>query len=346
MATVAITGVGGLIGRRLVAELTADPAVERIVGIDIRAPEGLHSPKLEFRRADIRDPGFEQVLSGADTLVHLAFQLDPIRDEAEMRSINVDGTRNVIEAAVAAGIRRIIYTSSGVVYGAHPDNDLPLTEDSPLRANPDFNYAEHKLEVEQWLWPWAERHPEVVLTVFRPAIVGGPGVQNFITRQLEAPRFVVVRGHYPPMQFVHVDDVAAALALAVDRDLPGAYNVASEGWLSHDEVVAISGVRTVEVPEEVAFRLAERLWRLGLAEAPPGELYYIMYPWVMSVDKLLSAGWRPKHTNRDTLAELAEEHRPYVTVLGVRARRRDLRVGAAALASVAGLLTARRLRRR
>ncbi|MBW3659649.1 MAG: NAD-dependent epimerase/dehydratase family protein, partial [Actinobacteria bacterium] len=187
--TVAVTGVGGLIGRRLVAELDERAEVGRILGLDIRAPEGLAAPKLDLRHADVRQHDLGGVLAGVDTVVHLAFQLDPIADEALMRAINIDGTKNVFEAAAAAGVRKVVYVSSGVVYGAHPDNDFPLTEDSPVRANPDFNYAEHKAELEVWLADWVPAHPELTVTILRPSIVAGPGVQNFITRILEQPRF-------------------------------------------------------------------------------------------------------------------------------------------------------------
>ena len=81
---------------------------------------------------------------------------------------------------------------------------------------------------------------------------------------------MLVRGHKPPLQFVHVDDVVSALVHVIDHGLDGVYNVTAEGWLSMDEVTAIVGRRTVALPEEVAFSIAERLWRLGLGEQPPG----------------------------------------------------------------------------
>jgi nucleoside-diphosphate-sugar epimerase len=345
MSTVAITGIGGLIGRRLVAELANSTEVERIVGIDARRPEGLHGDRIHLVVADVRDGDLHRHLEGVDTLVHLAFQLDPLRDEVEMRSINVDGTRNLFAAGLAAGVRKIVYVSSGVVYGAHPDNDFPLTEDSPLRANPDFPYAEHKLEIERWLADWSADRETPIVTVLRPTVVAGPGVENFISRQFEAPRATAIRGHRPPMQFVHVDDVASALALTIERDLPGAYNVAPEGWLSFDEMLAVSGARTVEVPEEVAFSLAQRLGAVGLSEVPVGQLHYVMHPWILSPDRLIQAGWRPKRSNRDALVELAEEHQGYVSVGRVRARRRDVKLAAVGFVALGGLLLLRALRR-
>lgn len=347
MPTVAITGVGGLIGRRLVGELEQDPQVGRIVGLDVRAPEGLASRKLEFRQADVRDSGLARHLRDVDVLVHLAFQMDPIADEDTMRSINVDGTANVFDNAAEAGVRKVIYPSSVVAYGAHPDNDFPLTEDSPIRANPDFNYGHHKGEVERLLAGWRQEHPEVLVTILRLGLVAGPGIDNAWTRlMLEQPRFTLVKGHRPPVQLAHLDDVLGAFRFAIDNDLDGAYNVASEGWLSTDEMLAVSDQKTVEIGEEVAYSMMDQMWQMGISPAPAGFLHYAMHPWVMSPDKLIKAGWRPKHTNRDALVELVEEHRPYLLIGRARIERRRVRLGLAGLGAVVGLLGLRSLARR
>lgn len=344
MGTVAVTGVSGLIGRRLVRALEDVADVDRVIGIDVTAPEELRSSKLEMRTADIRDERVGGALEGADTVVHLAFVLDPDRDEDRMRSVNVDGTRNVAETAAAVGARKLVYLSSATAYGAHPDNPIPLPEDAPLRANPGFNYAEHKFQVEQWLWPWSEQRTDLTVTVLRPSIVAGPGVNNFISRAIEAPRLTMVKGHKPPWQFVHVDDVAAAIVHVIARDLPGAFNVSAEGWLSFDEVLAIAGKRPLEVPEEVAFSLTDQLWRIGLGEYPAGVVHYFMHPWVVDVDKLVSTGWRPRHSNRDALAALVEEHRRYIALFGQRASKSTLRAGALAVGgAAAAALTVRAL---
>jgi nucleoside-diphosphate-sugar epimerase len=345
VTTIAITGVGGLLGRHLVAALDARPDVERIIGLDVRRPIGLTTPKLVFRHADVRDPAIREALQGADALVHLAFQMDPIRDEDVMRSINVDGTRNVLEVARAAGVRHVVYPSSVVAYGAHPDNDLPLTEDSPLRGTPDFNYSEHKRDVELWFWPWYETVDELDVTVLRVAAVLGPGVQNFVSRMFEAPRVLLVKGHKPPLQFVHLDDVVSAVLHVLDRRLTGVFNVSAEGWLSMDEVTAIVGRRTLEIPEEVAFSTTERLWELGLGEQPPGSVHHLMHPWVMSPAKLVATGWVPQHSNRDALDEAAREHRPYVAMLGVRAKRRTVWAASSVAAGLIGLAAVSAVRR-
>jgi nucleoside-diphosphate-sugar epimerase len=321
VTTIAITGVGGLLGRRLVAALDERDDVERIIGIDVRAPQGLTSPHLVFRELDIRSAELVDALHGVDVLVHLAFQMDPHRDGSLMRSINLDGTRNAFEAAQRAGVGHVVYPSSVIVYGAHPDNDFPLTEASPLRPTPGLPYSEHKWEVEHWLLPWLEQHPALGATVLRVGMVLGTGVDNFMTRLFELPRFPLVRGHKPPLQFVHVDDVIGAMVHAIEQRLTGVYNVCAEGWLSYDEVMAISGRRPLEVPEEVAFSTADRAWALRVSDLPSGIVAHTMHPWVMSADALIATGWRPRHTNRDAVAEAARDHAPYVSLGRGRVRR-------------------------
>ncbi|MBW3561368.1 MAG: NAD-dependent epimerase/dehydratase family protein [Actinobacteria bacterium] len=343
--TVAVTGVGVLLGRRLVDRLVADDRVVAIRGLDIAPPDDLAgTPKLSLVHADVRDAGFGRHLQDVDVLVHLVFVMDEMDDVNAMRAINVDGTRNVFEAAVEAGVDQVVYTSSYVVYGAHPDNQLPLHEDSPLRVNPDFAYAEHKAEVERWLDGWLPEHQDLDVAVLRLGLVAGPDVDNFIVRAItETVRPMIVKGYRPPVQFAHVEDVADALRHAIDQRLDGRFNVACEGWLSFEEAAQLLGQRSLsEVPEAVAFSVAERLWSMGLALFPPGALHYFMHPFVMSVERMRATGWRPAHTNRETLRQLADEHEGYVTLRrDLRVRRRDLRIGAGL---AGGLLLAAALR--
>lgn len=349
MTTIAITGVSGLVGRRLVQALEQRPEVTRIVGLDRFTPEGLNGSKFVFRSADVRDPDIDAALTGVDVLVHLAFQLDPIHDEQLMRAVNVDGTINVIEAAERAGVGHVVYPSSVVAYGAYADNELPLTEDSPVRGTPGLNYSEHKRDVEHWLADWVAEDRSTEVCVLRLALVMGPGVQNFVTRILEGPRFTAVRDYTPPLQFVHLDDAVAAFEHAIDQRLTGVYNVAAEGWLSFDEVLALVDRRVVSIPEELAFTTAERLWKLGIGEHPPGVVSHLMHPCVLSPAKLVATGWQPKVTNREALQETVREHRDYVAVGGLRTRRSTIRratAGAGLACSAAAVLVWRWRRRR
>jgi UDP-glucose 4-epimerase len=339
--TVAITGVSGLIGRRVLDAMLAARSVDRVVGLDLVAPEAVDTDRFSFHRVDVTDAdAVAAALEEVDVVVHLAFRMDPMDDLDRMRRINVDGTRHVVEAAARVGAHRVVYASSVTAYGAHPDNDVPLTEESPLRANPDFAYVEHKRDVERWLDQWEADHPDVTVARLRLAMVVGTGADNSFIRALLGPRLPSVRGHRPPFQLVHVDDVTTAVVHAVEHDLAGAYNVAAEGWLSFDELSAILGRRALDIPEEVAFTTVERLAAFGLSELPVGAVHYLMHPWVVSADRLVATGWRPQHSNRDAAAHLAAELGDRLVLGPVSTSRHHVRQAAAVSAGVAGGLLA------
>lgn len=344
--TVAVTGACGYIAGRLIEELGSDAEVDRILAFDIRPPTRPLPSKAIYDTIDIRDPALEARLSGVDVVFHLAFIMDPIQDESEMRDVNVRGTQNVLWSAARAGVRKIIYTSSAVVYGAHPNNDFPLTEESPLRANLDFSYPAHKLEAEFLVREFREEHPDVLVTVLRPAIVFGGHVDSAWSHFLELPFHVTVAGYKPPMQFVHEDDVTRALRHALVNDLDGAYNLAPPDHLEFDDLVTIIGRRRIELHEQSAFDIVERLWNLGLAEAPAGMLHYVMHPWIVSPEKLESTGFRCERTGREALEETVKRAKRVIRLGRSRVERTALRRGAVAGAGLTGALLLWRRRRR
>jgi nucleoside-diphosphate-sugar epimerase len=332
--TIAVTGASGFIATELIHRLSADDRIGRILGFDVR-PSSLSADKYVFDQLDVRNPKLEGRLGGADALVHLAFVMDPIKDESLMHDVNVAGSNNAFACAAAAGVPRVVYTSSATVYGAHPDNDVPLTEDSPLRANLDFNYPAHKLEVEYLIREFRAEHPDIVFTNYRPAIVQGPHVDNAWSHFVEYPVLFGVKGYDPLFQFVHESDVARALVFALFNDLDGDYNVAPRGWLETDETLAIIGRTRTLLGEPAAFALMERLWSIGLAEAPAGILHYVMHPWVVSPARLEEAGVECAKSNSDTLTEAVEHMEGYVRLGRSRIRRKSLARGAVAGSALA-----------
>ncbi len=344
--TVAVIGSAGAVAAAVLERLDADRAVARILAVDCDEPQ-MPVAKLVARTADVRDVLLPLALDGADVVVHLGTTPGPQHDEDTMFAVNVNGTRNALAAAAQVGARRFVHVSTGAVYGAHPGNTVPLTEDAPLRANPDFSWAyQHRL-AEEHVQAWADAHPDVAVTILRPATTLGPGVDGFAARHLEQPRLPVVRGHAPPLQLLHVDDLATAVQRAVTGDLPGVYNVAAEGWLPATDLARLLGKHTVEVPETVAFSAARRLWARGVVPAPAGALHYLMHPWVLSTERLRATGWAPTRSHREIVREFVAEHAAYVSLGRARARRRDVYVAVfAALGAVTGLLLAGRGSRR
>lgn len=345
MSTVAVTGANSVVGRALVARLAGERSVTRVIVVDLDEP-GMPEAKVEFRTADVRDRLLPNALHGADVVVHLATRCGPDRDEDTMFARTVHGTRNVLDAADRVGARKVVHLSSAAVYGAHPDNLVPLPETAPLRANPDFGYGYHHLLSEELVAEWAEAHPTVTVSVLRPAPVLGPGMDDFMARQLESPRLPLVRGYNPPRQFVHVEDVAAALALAVSEDLPGPYNVAADGWLGSEELSSLLGRKPLRIPETVAFSAAEQLWEHGLSDLSAGAVHHVMHPVVLAADRLHDRGWSPTHSNREIVREFADAHRDYLTVGRIRLRRRHLVVAAfAVIGLLSGFVLGRRVTR-
>ena len=343
--TVAVTGASGYIASRLIETLEADDRVGRILGFDLRPPP-VRARKLVFDEMDVRNENLRLRLENVDVVVHLAFIMDPIKNEAVMRDVNVNGSQNVFRCAADAGVRKVVYTSSATVYGAHPDNDFPLTEDSPLRANLDFNYPAHKLEVEYVVKEFRRDHPDIVFTLFRPAIVFGPNADNAWSHLLEAPVLLGIKGFSPPIQFVHESDVAKALGFAVFNDLDGPYNLAADGWLEAEDALKIVGRRRFNVAEPSAFSLFDRMWSWGLAEAPAGMLHYLMHPWVVAADKLREAGFSPVHSNARTLEETVTGVAGYVRLGRRRVGKRELATAAAGVGVAGALALARSARSR
>jgi UDP-glucose 4-epimerase len=342
---VAVTGTSGYLAGRLVRALCADDAIGRVVGFDVR-PSNFDHPKFVFDQMDVRSTAIENRLNAVDILVHLAFIMDPIKDESLMRDVNVNGSQNIFRSAGNAGVAKIVYTSSAVVYGAHPDNPVPLTEDSPLRANLDFSYAAHKLEVEYVVREFRDEFPDVTLTVLRPSIVFGGHVDSAWSHLLEIPLVIGVKGHSPPFQFVHEDDVAAALLFAVGNDLNGPFNLAPSDWMAGEEILAAAGRRRLDLPEAAAFSVVERLWGLGLSDAPAGMMHYAMHPWLVSPDKLAAAGFVCSHTTAEALDDLLEQIAGYTRIGTKRVSTGGMVRGAAAGAGVLGATLVWRAARR
>lgn len=331
---IAVTGAAAGIGALVTERLAASDEVKQVVAIDERRGE---LPEAHWHVLDVRDPAIAEKLRGTDVVVHLALDLDLETDATARTAYNVRGTQTVLTAAAAAGVRRVVLCTSAMVYGALPDNPVPLAEDAELRATEEATGVGDLLEMERLGRRAPRAHPGLNVTVVRPAAVVG-GVDTPLTRYFESPRLLVVKATRPCWQFCHIDDLAAALEFAALEKAEGELAVGCDGWLEQDEVEELTGIRRMELPSAVALGAAARLHRLGLTPSPAGDLAYTMYPWVVSGSRLHEAGWRPQHTNEDVLAELLEEVSGRHTVAGRRLGRKD--AAAAGAAGAAGATVA------
>ncbi|WP_406085087.1 SDR family oxidoreductase [Streptomyces virginiae] len=333
---IAVTGAASGVGAALVSRLAASEEVKQVVAIDERRGD---CAAAQWHILDVRDPAIAEKLRGADVVVHLALDLDLETDPAARTAYNVRGTQTVLTAAAAAGVHRVVLCTSAMVYGALPDNDIPLSEDSELRATAEATGVGDLLEIERLGRRAPRAHPGLNVTVIRPAVLVG-GTDTALTRYFESPRLLVVAGSRPTWQFCHVDDLVSALEYAALEKVEGELAVGCEGWLEQEEVEELSGIRRMELPSAVALGAAARLHRIGLTPSPAGDLAYTMHPWVVSVSGLHAAGWRPRWTNEEVLAELLQEVSGRHTVAGRRLGRRDAATAAGAAGATVALLGA------
>jgi UDP-glucose 4-epimerase len=213
-------------------------------------------------------------------------------------AVDVTGTRNVVDACIRHGVRRIVVTSSGAAYGYHPDNPVPLTEDAPCRGNPEFAYADHKRQVEEMLAEVRATHPALEQVVLRVGTVLGAGTQNQITALFHRPRLLAIRGSDSPFVFIWTRDLARIVQRAATDGPPGIYNVAGDGWLTVDDLAARLGKPVLRLPAwglKAALAVARPL---GLSPYGPEQVRFLQYRPVLSNDRLKSVfGYTPELTS-------------------------------------------------
>ena len=338
--TVALVGALHPAARELALALEDDPEVGRVLGLSRHEPP-LLGPKFEFVQAGPGDPAFAGALAGADTLVLFPLIDAADRNEEGRRARVVEGTRRSLEAA--AGAATVVVWSSGVVYGAHPGNPVPIPETQPTRPNPEFPAAGVLAESERIALAAGEEPSAPAVVVLRGAGVWAPSWGTFLARSLMAPAMVGVKGQDPPLQCLAPADAVSALVLATSGRLRGVYNVAPDDWVGAREAARAAGRRRLEVSQRVAQNTAERLWRAGMSAATAGELSYQTHPWVLDNARLRQAGWAPTRSSAEAFAEAGAQVPDGMLVGGVQVRRSDVyRGAAAALAMAAAVAVARR----
>jgi len=328
--TVAVTGPTGDLGIAVVSALERSRSVKRVVGMARRPfdPAEMGWKKTVYCEGDVQDEtSVRSLVKGADVVVHLAFSLMGEGDRTH--AINVDGSRRVFEAAIAAGAERICYASSVAAYGFYEDNPKWLTEDVPARGSREHFYSAQKAEVEHALAELLLRRRKTVAYVFRPCIVAGPRAQMLLEQmpyfQLSDAMPYAVASLLSSMpilkpvipdtglrfQLVHEDDVASAfLAAARGRGEPGPYNRTGTGTVTMSDLADELGWYSVPVPELAVEAAAEVVSRLPLAPESISWIHAIRTPVLMKADRARKElGWKPKHTARATLKQLVAARR-------------------------------------
>ena len=319
MPVVVVTGVSGALGRRVVSRFATSDRWS-VVGLDrLPFPSGVAKPRhFTVHRVNLESAPLERIFEGADALIHLSTVGAESAADVETDTSIVNRT---LAAASAAGIQRIVLLSSAVVYGARPDNPVPLTETSPSRADPTFLYASQKLAIESAAQSWRATQAGRRLAVLRPATtLGHPDARAWLADAVRPGLAERLASTLPATQFVHVGDVADAIVHALDNDLDGVFNVASDGWLDSEAAHALFGPNLgFPIPEQAIAPLRRITDLLTGRRRPSGALAYSTYPWVVANDRLRATGWVPRSSSAE--AFVAAKRPSFFA--GLYARRRQ-----------------------
>jgi UDP-glucose 4-epimerase len=314
---VVITGATGNVGTALLRALADEPAVDAIVGIARRRPAS-SAPKTTWVRADVVHDDLEPHLLGADAVVHLAWLIQPSRDERVTRAVNVEGSARVFEAAARAGVGALVHASSVGAYAVGP-KDRRVDESWPTTGIDTSFYSRHKAEAERLLDGIETAHPDLRVVRLRPGLIfqrraaseirrlfAGPFLPGLLLRRGLVP--VAPRNPRLIVQAVHADDVADAYRRALVRDVRGAFNVAAEPVLDPEAIRRALGARaTVPVPTGVLRAAADLTWRARLQPTPVGWVDLGLGVPLMDVGRARDElGWRETRSATDALRELLD----------------------------------------
>ena len=298
-----ITGAGGYIGSLLYDLLCQN--CEHICGIDLKP--GPHISEMDIRDRSLADLIREQAITH---VVHLASIVQPGQDEQLEYDIDVNGTKNVLDACVAGGVEHLTVTSSGAAYGYHADNPEWLSEEDPLRGNDEFSYSRHKRLVEEMLADYRAEYPKLQQLILRPGTVIGASTNNMITRLFTGKRILGLRGYRSPFVFAWDQDVVQTIAYGVTHSKTGVYNVAGDGCVSVDEIGQMFAKPVVHVPVWVLRTILSITKPLGVTRYGPDQIRFMQYRPVLSNQKLQTEFGRPMEKSSQEALQFFIDHLP------------------------------------
>ncbi len=298
-----ITGIAGAQGRLIAARLAGSFAV---TGVD-RAPWEDHPPDIAVHVLDLRKRKMEDIFRTVrpDSVVHHAF-IRHFKVEPRVRhEVNVLGTKRLLEYCVTYGVKRIVVLSSHYVYGALPDNPYYVDEEYPLNVSRTYPEVRDLAEVDTLCNAFLWRHPEIATTILRPVATLGPTAHSTMNRYLGQRWVPTIMGFDPMMQFIHEDDVARAVVLALEAGTHGVYNLIGPAAVPLSVAIRETGGTAVPFPEPLARLVFGQLFQLGLYHVPPGAIDFVKYPCTLDGRRFRTAtGFEPAHGLEDIFASV------------------------------------------
>jgi len=312
---IVITGGAGPLGARFVRALGARETHDIVVFDLVPPPEA--PPDVRHRFLDLNLPHADGTVyklleeERPEVIVHLAQIRSPSRHATYVHELNAIGSLHVLSAAAEAKVQRLILGSTTLVYGARGDNPNFLTEEHPLRPDPQDGFVRDFVEAEGHARTHARRHPDAKVSVLRFAPFMSADVRDYRARTLTAPFAVTLMGYDPLIQALHTDDAVQAVLLALDNpSATGVFNIAPEGVLPVSSARLLFGSLAVPVPHGLAYVLYEAAWEIGIGLMPGIHAHYLRYLCVADNRKARRVlGFAPRRTTLDVILEAARARR-------------------------------------
>jgi nucleoside-diphosphate-sugar epimerase len=311
---VVVTGASGNVGTSVLEALGAEPKVKEIIGIARREPE-VEMPKVKWVGADILEVDLASFFEGADAVIHLAWAIQPSRDEAMTERINVEGSRRVFEATAAAKVPALVYASSVGAYSPGP-KERQVDESWPVDGIPTSFYSRHKAATEDLLDELEGRAPDLRIVRLRPGLIfkaeagseirrlfAGPFLPGFLVQK----RLIPLLPKVPRLRFqaVHSRDVGEAYRQAVVRDVHGPFNIAADPEIGIEELQEFFGARSFPLPAGALRAAADLSWKLRLQPSPPGWIDLALgVPMMDTTRAREELGWEPAVSSLEALNDL------------------------------------------
>ncbi len=310
MQKVLITGIAGGQGQLVARKLLGRKGRYRVLGVD-RVPWIDRPRQVSMAIVDVRKKKLEDLIrkERPDTIVHLAsvrhFSVHP----AVRHEVNVNGTKRLIEFSILHGVRHVIVYSSSYVYGALPENPYYMDESFPLNVSRTYPEVRDLAEVDMLATAFLWQHPEISISILRPVNVLGQHVHSAIGRYLRRDYVPTVAGFNPMLQFIHENDLAEAIALAIERNTRGIYNVVGPGAVPlHVAIPEIGGV-AVPLPEIILRSVISGMFRWGLYPFPPRAIDFAKYQCTLDGSRFAEAtGFSPQFSLEETFAAVRRHH--------------------------------------
>ena len=306
---VLVTGVSRDLGRRFARTIANDPAVRRVIGVDVIPPRDIGN--VSFIRADIRNPVIAKIIAkeDVDTVVHMSVIATPsgAGGRTSMKELNVIGTMQLLAACQKApSLRHLVVKSTTTVYGASSRDPAMFTENMDAKALPKSGYSKDASEVEGYVRSFARRRPDVRVTMLRAANVIGPHVSSPITQYFRLPVIPTVLGYDPRMQFLHETDLLAALQRAVLTEVPGTFNLAGDGVILLSQALRRIGRTSLPVPSFAVSAFGSVVRGSGLSDFSPEQVSFLTFGRGVDTTRMREEfGFHPTYTTEEAFADFA-----------------------------------------